>query len=922
MSLIVKAVAAVALTATALWAPTATPAVPPPAAPVLWADGAVIARRVADTLSTEAALGQLIAARSEVRGLDAMVRRGEVGRVEVGAGSAQAHLERMRAWQAAAPVPVLLATAPTEARTGLPLSGVPAVAPAAMLAAAGRPDLAFWAGQALASSAADLGIQSPGTALALGAGASPFGPVLGGAVEQSLARGLRDGGVLASARLLDDAGLAALPALSRSGLMEVRLAVATGGDVERVRQLKASGAFNGLVQAEVDGQATGAVDAVRAGADEVLSDAPAVVLDSLRRAVAEGRLSAARVQESAFRVLSAKAWAGLALAPRPRGTGDRNRTVRIEPGRLPTEASRRRAGLLLGETARTAVTVIQGPDGPVPMVGPAVPPSTFVVVLAPDASDDAGLVFARTLAADLAPEGRVSYTKLAQDGPSARDDDALAAARDADRLVIVLSPDADRQRAERHHDLAWQLAQHPSTVIVALGPADVAAGLGRPAALVVAYDGSPEAQRAAAYALTGRSAVSGRLPWGVAGLAARGDGVRLRQQALRPGTAEEAGLDVQTAERVDAVMERAVRSGAFPGAAVAVGRDGVLLRLKGYGRLTTGGPAVTADTPYDLASLTKVVGTTAAAMRLAEQGRLDLDATVTSYLPRYRSRGKDRVTVRQLLAHSAGHRAWHPFWSDGVRDRQAVLDFIYADALQYRPGARSRYSDFDMILLGEVIERVAGRPLADAFQAEVFGPLGMTGTGFRTVGDVDPAVAPTEDDRAFRHRVLQGEVHDEAASVMGGVAGHAGLFSTARDLSRFAYVMASGGAGYGSRMVRRTTLEQFIERVPLDSTYPTGLGWMVNSGGGNSAAGDRFGPRSFGHTGYTGTSIWVDPDQGLFVVLLSNRVHPSRSNRRIRDVRPALADAVAGAITAPPGRPALGWGFGPLPDDLPTVARR
>ena len=921
MTLIVKAVAAVALLAAALWAPTAAPVVPPPA-PALWADGAATARRVVDTLSTEAALGQLVAARPDAPGLDALVRRGHVGRIEVAGGSAEAHLGRMRAWQASAPVPVLLATAPTEAATGLPLSGVPAVAPAAMLAASGRPDLAFLTGRALAASASDLGIQALGTPVVLGAGASPFGPVAGGAVAEALVRGLRDGRVLPSARLLDDAGLAALPALGQAGLMEVRLAVTAEGDVERIRQLKARGAFNGLVQAEVDARATGAVDAVRAGADGVLSDAPAVVLDSLRRAVAEGRLGEARVRESAVRVLSAKAWSGLALAPRPRGDGDRNRAVRIGPGRLPSPASRHRAGLLLGETARAAVTVVQDEAGPVPMVGRAVPPSTFVVVLGPEASGDAGLVFARTLVDDLAPEGHASYTRLGPDEDSTRTGDALAAAQHADRLVIALSPSADRQLAARHRDLAQRLAQHPSAVLVTLGPAELAAGLGRPAALVVAYDDSPEAQRAAAWALTGRCDVSGQLPWGVAGLAVRGDGVRLRQQALRPGTPEEAGLDARTAERVDAVMERAVRSGAFPGGAVAVGRDGVLVRLQGYGRLTPGGAPVTADTPYDLASLTKVVGTTAAAMRLVERGRLDLDATVASYLPRYRSRGKDRVTVRQLLAHSAGHRAWHPFWSDGIRDREGVLDFVYADTLQYRPGTRSRYSDFDMILLGEVIERATGEPLADAFRDEVFDPLGMTQTGFRAVGAVDPAVAPTEDDRAFRGRMLQGEVHDEAASVMGGVAGHAGLFSTARDLARFAYAMASGGAGYGSRLVRRTTLERFVERVPLESTYPTGLGWMVNSGGGNSAAGDRFGPRSFGHTGYTGTSIWVDPDQGLFVVLLSNRVHPSRANTRIRGVRPALADAVAGAIAAPPGRPELGWGFGPLPDDLPPVARR
>ena len=917
MSLVVKVVAAVALAATGLWTTRRVP-VPPPA-PALWADAAGLAGRIADTLSTEAALGQLVAAPSGAAGLDALVRRGHVGRVEVTGGDLEAHLGRVRSWQAAAPLPLMLATAARET-VGLPVDGAPAPTPAAMLGAAERTDLAYWAGQALATAATNLGIQAPGTPITLGAGASPFGPIPGGAVEEALARGVRDGNVLPAAVLVDDAGLDALDVLGPTGLMEVRLAITSAADVARIRAIKERGRFNGLVQAEVGEQAVGAVDAVRAGADVVLSSAPAVVFDSLRRATRTGRLPTARVQASATRVLSAKAWSGLALAPPTRNRGDDGgRAVRIDPWRAPSPALRHRSRLLLAETARAAVTVVQDEGGPLPLVGPGVPASTLVVLLDPGLDDDAARPFASTLTGQIG--GRARTVRLGLGLDDARYAEALDAARDADLVVLAAMADAAGALAPRHRAFAQQVGAERPVVLVALGPAAMVSGLASPAALVVAYDASDEAQRAAAHAVTGQIDVAGRLPLGVAGLASSGDGVRLRQQALRPGSPQEAGLDAEVTERIDDVMERAVRSGAFPGGAVAVGRDGVLLRLRGYGRLTRGGDAVTPETPYDLASLTKVVGTTATAMRLVEQGRLDLDATVTSYLPRYRTLGKDAVTVRQLLSHSAGHRAWYPFWSHGITTRDGVLDFVYADTLEYRPGARSRYSDFDMIVLGEVLEAVTGEPLDDVFRDYVFAPLGMTHTGFRGVGVLDQTVAPTESDQAYRMRTLQGEVHDEAASVMGGVAGHAGLFSTAGDLARFAFVLAEGGAGYGTRLVRRTTLEQFVRPVPLQSTYPTGLGWMVNAGEGNSAAGDHFGPRSFGHTGYTGTSIWVDPDQGLFVVLLTNRVHPSRQNTRIRTVRPALADAVAGAIRTPPGHAAGGWGFGPLPDDL-SVARR
>ena len=914
MSLIVKAVVAVALAVAALWTAVRVPVVSPPPAPALWADGAALAGRIVDTLSTEAALGQLVVARSDAQGLEGMIREGQVGRVEVSGGATDPHLARLRQWRDAAALPVLVSTGDGP-ELALPFGDAPAFPAASMLAASGRADLAFYSGKALGQTSASLGVHAPGTPISLGAGGSAFGVIPGGPAVEALARGLREGGVLPAATVRDDEGVAALNALGRAGLMEVRLIVDSGDDVERIASIQQQAGFNGLIQAEVDARAAGAVDAVRAGADLVLSQSPAAVLDSLARAVKTGRLPRARVDAAAQRVLSAKAWVGLALAPPPRGAGDQRAAQRLDPWRPPTAALVERTGLLRDEASRAAVTVLQSNNGPLPLVGPSVPASTFVILLDPGVEADAGLAFVNTFGDQLAPEGRTSYVRLGLGQSTESYDDALNAARDADLVVLAALPDADGGLAPRHRAFAERLGARESIVFVALGDPGLANGLPPRRALVVAFDQTDAAQRAAAHTMTGQSDVLGTLPVGVAGIGAAGDGVRLRQQALRQGSPQEAGLDAQAAERIDRVMERAVRDGAFPGAAIAVGRDGVLLRLQGYGRLSRTGPAVSPDTPYDLASLTKVVGTTAAAMRLVEQDELDLDATVFSYLPRYRSLGKDRVTVRQLLAHSAGHRPWYPFWSEGILDRRDVLEFIYADTLRYTPGTQSRYSDFDMILLGEVLAQATGDDLSQVFQDQVFDPLAMDDTGFRGVGAVDRAVAPTESDRAFRGRVLQGEVHDEAASVMGGVAGHAGLFSTARDLSRFAFAMSNGGAGYGTRLVRRTTLERFIQPVRLRSTYPTGLGWMVNAGKGNTSAGEM-GPRAFGHTGYTGTSVWIDPDQRSFVVLLSNRVHPSRRNRRIREVRPALADALVEAIRTPPGLASRGWGFGPLPDDL------
>ncbi|WP_412062949.1 serine hydrolase [Rubrivirga sp. IMCC45206] len=894
MSLLLKVVAAASLAVAGLWSVSTVPVTA--SDPVATASPPLPAPAVADTLSIDAVVGQLVGARADAPGLDALVLAGRVGRIDVLSGDMDALLVRVRRWQAASPLPVAV-SAPTQV-----LAGAPAVPSLDALAAADDAPLAYLAGRATAEAAQPLGIQSPGPAVAIGASG------ISGPLAAAVVRGVREGRAWPSAALPDADALGGVDALAEAGLMEVRTSPSL------VQRLRGQTSFVGLVVTDVGPTAAGAVEALRNGADVVVSGSPGAVFDSLRSAVRSGRLPEETAREAARRSLAAKAWAGLDLAPRDERLAERpsGGAVRISPWRAPSAGLVERSALLAAEVARRAVAVVQPERGPLPLAGPG-PGDVFTVLLDPGADPDAGVPFVNALADGLAPDRTASYARLGLGQPDDDYNAALRAARDADVVVVAAIPEAGGQLAPRHRAFARALNDRRTVVLVALGDPGLAAGL-QSAAFVAAPTADATSQVAAADAVTGRADVSGRLPQAVAGVAPAGAGVRYRQQRLRPGAPLAAGLDPGAADRVDAVMERAVASGAFPGGAVAVGRDGVLVRLRGYGRLTRGGGPATAETPYDLASLTKVVGTTTVVMQLVEENRLELDAPVSRYLPRYRSLGKEYVTVRQLLEHSAGHRAWYPFWSHGITSRREALDFVYADTLQYPPGTRSRYSDFDMIVLGEVIQAVEDAPLGEVFERRIYEPLGMSATGFRDVDVVDRLAAPTETDRAWRMRTPQGEVHDEAASVFGGVAGHAGLFSTAEDLARFGFVLANGGAGYGTRLFRRTTLERFTERVRMRSTYPTGLGWMVHHG--ETSAGSHFGPRSFGHTGFTGTSIWVDPDQNLFVVLLTNRVHPSRRNRQIRDVRPALADAVAGAVLAPPGHAELALGFGPVPADL------
>jgi CubicO group peptidase (beta-lactamase class C family) len=352
---------------------------------------------------------------------------------------------------------------------------------------------------------------------------------------------------------------------------------------------------------------------------------------------------------------------------------------------------------------------------------------------------------------------------------------------------------------------------------------------------------------------------------------------------------------------VDRLLEDYRQRGAFPGGVLAVGYQGKLVHLHPFGRLTYAADArpVTAATLYDLASLTKVVATTTMAMILVDEGRLDLGRRVQEILPGFQGPGKEAVTVRHLLSHSSGLAALAPFFRE-IRGKEAYLERIQAMELVYPPGSRSVYSDPGIILLGEVLERVAGRTLEEFVRDRVFAPLGMRETRFRPPPELRDRIAPTEED-PWRGRLVHGEVHDENAFALGGVAPHAGLFGTAGDLARFARMLLDGGTFDGRRIVSRETLELFTRRAGiLGSTRA--LGWDTKSAEGSSA-GTLFSERSFGHTGFTGTSLWMDPERRLYVILLTNRVHPTRENNLIREVRPAVADAVVRALAGPAGGP-------------------
>jgi serine-type D-Ala-D-Ala carboxypeptidase len=341
------------------------------------------------------------------------------------------------------------------------------------------------------------------------------------------------------------------------------------------------------------------------------------------------------------------------------------------------------------------------------------------------------------------------------------------------------------------------------------------------------------------------------------------------------------------------LISRAIANRAFPAASVAVTHQGKIVALKAFGRFTYEPDSAEAATAavFDLASLTKVVATTSMAMLLYERGLLDLDLPVVSVVAEFAGEDprRDAVTFRMLLAHSSGLPAYQKLFLR-AKTRDELLSAAFATPLTADPGTRAEYSDIGFIILGAALERIAEESLNRFCQHEVFGPLAMMRTAFNPPSAWRASIPPTADDRSFRHRIVQGEVQDENASVMGGVAGHAGLFGSAEDLAIFAHAMLSGGCP----ILRRGTVALFTRREPSPPGTSRALGWDTPSS--PSQSGKYLSDSSFGHLGYTGTSLWIDPERQLSITLLTNRTWPDCKNEAIKQIRPKFHDAVVESL--------------------------
>jgi CubicO group peptidase (beta-lactamase class C family) len=352
-------------------------------------------------------------------------------------------------------------------------------------------------------------------------------------------------------------------------------------------------------------------------------------------------------------------------------------------------------------------------------------------------------------------------------------------------------------------------------------------------------------------------------------------------------------LMAQTFSEIDATILEGMERGIYPAAVVVIGRGDSILYARGYGHFTwsRSSPVPHPDSTYwDIASITKVVGTASAVMRLVDAGRVDLEAPVRHYLPRFTGGLRDQVTVRMLLDHTSGLRSYTPLFKH-ARSRAAAIELLYAERPTRRPGEQPVYSDLNAIFLGLLVENVSRMPLEDFVSREVFQPLGLEQTRYRLSASMKRRSVPTA---VWRGHPVQGQVNDPNAAILGGAAGHAGIFATGMDLARYAQMWLNEGAGFTGQWVSPSTVKRFLTRGT--NSGPRLLGWDTPELNGKepSLFGTLISDAAYGHTGFTGTEIWVDPVRDLFLVFLTNRTFDPRSRdaaHRLRSIRTDLSDA-------------------------------
>lgn len=640
--------------------------------------------------------------------------------------------------------------------------------------------------------------------------------------------------------------------------------------------------MGGITENYWSGQA--AVMAINSGVDVLLIPPDfAATFEFVVEAVKEGRIPMQRLEQSVRRILRAKHTLG--LHTKPAFNMELAEQVLADPEHQ-QQASK---------IANDAMTLLRDDKHAIPLHAESLD-SVLVVTI----TDEENRGPSETLNQQIKARIPIVRTAYVDPRSTPADLDSVMALTDSAQAVIigafvkwgsskgsVTLPDTTAQLLSSLFEIGKPMA------VISFGSPYVLRQLPDTPSYLCAYDASALAVRAAARAIFGETAITARLPVSIPGHYAIGHG--LQREARRMQLSRQ--IDDARFQKAYAVLQQAIADSVFPGAQVAIVHDGNLVASRGFGHQTYDPRSAEVDTEtiYDLASVTKVAATTLSAMMLWEQGKLLLDVPVKSYLPEFSGGLKDSVTVRHLLTHSSGTHWWTDLWNKAA-NKSAALDYIYTLPLDFTPGDSMVYSDLGLIMVGEILRTVSGKRIDHLARQLIFQPMGLKNTLYTPPPELLPRIAPTEIGGSMDRGLIHGEVHDENTFFLDGVSSHAGLFSTAEDLAELAQMLLNGGIYRHHRFFTPQTIHTWKQRQNMPEGSIRALGWVTPADEGSSA-GDYFSDATFGHTGFTGTSMWIDPENRIAVILLTNRVHPTRERGGIYEVRRAFHNTVLQALT-------------------------
>ncbi|MCC5906420.1 MAG: serine hydrolase [Balneolaceae bacterium] len=632
-----------------------------------------------------------------------------------------------------------------------------------------------------------------------------------------------------------------------------------------------------------------AVLSILAGADVILlSPDELTAIDGMIKAVESGRIDEDRIDYSVRKILKTKKERGLF----------RDRFANIE--NLSRQINTPEYQAVADRIARESVTLLRNEGNVLPIHQAAFEDILVLGVSDGDGHSSAGLLAEET--GKYYPS--VQFRELNGRTTESEIEEIIEKSRNVDLVLIgsfiMVRSYHPIQMPERQLRVLQQITETGTpSALLAFGNPYVVRDLPYTNVHLLAWASDDNQVRQTVPALFGASPVQGSFPGEIPGMYSVGDGLSLTQSRIRYDIPEAAGLITDSLLNVDKIMQEAINDSVFPGGVVGVMRNGVMAWHQGYGYHDYNKTrAVEPDDVYDLASVTKVMATTTSIMKLVDEGKISLDDPVAKYIEEFKNGNKRQITIRHLLLHTSGLPAFR-IYVDVFTTRHEIIQAVKDEPLINGVGSRYVYSDLGFILLAEIVEQVSGERIDLFTRKELFSPLEMNYTWFNPdlVGpEIYNRIPPSEIDPVYRRGLVHRKVNDERAYYMGGIAGHAGLFSNANDIAKYAFMLLNGGNYGGRQLISQETIEYFIgERSSINHR---GLGFdRKNNDARVITAGTLSSERTFGHTGFTGTSLWIDPERDIAVILLTNRTYPTRQyGTQISRIRSKIADAVIESI--------------------------